>query len=203
MPNNRSLSNWSIVYITTGISIVCFALVTLGLGFNEESLRLNIRWSARFSVVCFCLAFSASAVNLVFKNSFTKWIVLNRKYFGISFAVIHLIHLLFLILLHLNFHRLFIWPSIVELTLGGMAYVFLLLMLITSFDVFSKQLSNSNWNRLHTIGGYWILIVFSNSFLGSVIAGKFAYFPLAILVLAVWGIRFLSWRKKKTISLMK
>ncbi len=196
----KSISNWSVVYATVGASILCFAFVFIAFGFDEESTRMNIRWSARFSIICFCLAFSASSLKLLAPNWLTNWIARNRKYLGVSFALIHILHLLFLVVLHQNFYQIFVPASIVELALGGLAYVFLILMLLTSFDQVAKLISKRNWDRLHMLGGYWILIVFSNSILGRVAAGKLEYLPLALGVLAVWGIRFFSWKKRRAFA---
>ncbi len=189
-------SNWSIVLIILGISILCFAGITLYFGFDEASIRMNIRWSARFSLICFCLAFIASAFNLLLPNNFSHWLIKDRKYFGISFALIHLIHLAFLVQLHQNFDRVFEYRAILELFLGGLAYVFLILMLFTSFKTFSNLISKRSWKLLHTIGGYWILIVLSNSIFGRIVSGKIEYLPFGILLFAVWGFRLIAWRRK-------
>ncbi len=108
------------------------------------------------------------------------------------FALIHLIHLFFLILLQRYFHPVFTLRSPIITALGGLAYLFLVLMLLTSFERFSKFVSRNTWKNIHLYGGYWILIVFSNSIYGRVIAGQMAYLPLAILLTFVWLIRILS-----------
>ena len=86
------------------------------------------------------------------------------------------------------------------ITIGVIAYFFLVVMLITSFNRFSQLISISLWSIIHTIGGYWILIVFSNSMVGRVLGGKIGYLPFAILVLSVWLIRLLSWKKRRAIK---
>ncbi len=193
---NRKVSNWPLVYFILGGSILWFGIVFLMFDFNELSIRSNIRWSARFSLISFCIAFSASAFHKLLSNSLTQWLVDNRKYFGISFSLIHLIHLLFLFTLHRLFHKLFVAAAIVELVLGGMAYVFLVLMLLTSFDIFANLISKSNWSRLHSIGGYWILIVFSNGIFGRIASGQTEYFSFGIVLVTVWGVRLLVWKKR-------
>ena len=189
--------NWKLTYIAVGLSMGWFIGVFLLNGFDELSVRSNIRWSARFSVICFCLAFGASAFHRLAQNSVSTWLLKNRKYLGISFAIIHLIHLLFLALLHYYFHQVFVERSIIELALGGLAYVFILLMLLTSFNPIKKLMSQSTWTILHTLGGYWILIVFSNSIIGRVVSGKYAYLPLAILLISVFLLRLFALFKKR------
>lgn len=98
---------WHIPKILVGLGLVVFFGVFLLHGFDEHTLRLNIRLSARFSFLIFCSAFAASSLQYFFKGQFTFWLLMNRKFIGISFAIIHLIHLSFLILLQLKFHPVF------------------------------------------------------------------------------------------------
>jgi len=89
---------------------------------------------------------------------------------------------------------------LIVVALGGLAYLFIVLMLLTSFETFSRLISRSTWQRLHTIGGYWILIVFSNSMLGRVIAGQIEYLPFGILVIFIWLSRILTLRKGRSLK---
>lgn len=196
MKKKSKKSNWLLVYLIFGTCVVSMLAVIFMAGFNEASVRLNIRWSARFSIVCFCLAFMASSFHSFFKNSFSTFLLSNRKYLGVSFAIIHLIHLALLFVLHYEFDPIFVTRPIVELVLGGLAYLFLVLMFLTSFNRISQLISKANWNRLHTLGGYWILIVYSNSILGRVVNGQIGYLPLGILVLSVWLLRILTWSRR-------
>ena len=133
-------------------------------GFTEESTREAIRWTARISVVLFSLAFAASGLHRQFHNPFTFWLLTNRKYLGISFAIMHLVHLCYLGLLQFNFHPVFEKAKTISLIGGGLAYFFIVMMLLTSFKIFSKYLSKRQWKLLHTIGGYWILYIFLRSY---------------------------------------
>jgi len=198
MPSSKEIfSNWKLVYFILVFCILWFASAYILFDFNEESTRANIRWSARFGLLCFCFAFGASSMHLLFPNRFSQWLYKNRRYLGVAFALVHLIHLFFIIALHQWFEQIFSLDAIHEVALGGLAYLFTVLMLLTSFDKFSKAISIKNWKRLHTIGGYWIFIVFSNSIFGRVIEGQLSYLPLAILVLSIWILRALAWMRNK------
>src|ERR1043166_3597577 len=63
-------------------------------GFEVEGVRMVVRYTARTSLLFFCLAFTASALHRLRPNSFTCWQLRNRRYLGLSFAVSHLIHLI-------------------------------------------------------------------------------------------------------------
>ena len=130
---SHGLWNWEVVRWVVTLSLLLFALVFLYDGITEESNRIDIRLSARISVVLFCLAFVASGLQRLTKNVFTFWLRMNRKYLGISFAIVHLIHLGFLVLLQLAFHPVFTKAPLISLLGGGLAYVFVVLVLLTSF----------------------------------------------------------------------
>ena len=193
--NTKNFSNWSLTNLITLSAVICFVCIFFFLGFNEESVRLNIRWSARFSIICFCLAFSASSIHAIYNSKFSKYLLSQRRYLGVAFALIHLIHLFFIYLLHYFFSAIFVIESLFELTFGGIAYLFVILMLLTSFEYFSNSMSSKTWKGLHKVGGYWILIIFSNSIFGRIYLGEWAYIPLGILLMAVWLLRLISRRK--------
>ena len=142
----------------------------------------------------FCIAFGASAIHRWLQNSFTWWGFMNRKYFGISFALMHLIHLFFLFLLQKNFHPVFERAATISLLSGGLAYLFLGLMLLTSFPFFAKKISTSSWKILHTVGGYWIWWIFFISYAKRV-RTELDYLPLVLLFVGVLFLRIWKWKK--------
>lgn len=194
--NGRGLWAWDIVKLVTILSILLFLAIFYTNGFHEESTRLVIRLTARFAVVYFCLAFGASAFHSWGKNSFSWWLFMNRKFWGISFAILHLIHLGFIFLLQICFHPVFEQAALTSLLGGGLAYVFLILMLLTSFPFFAKLISKTNWKRLHTFGGYWIWLIFMISYSKRVIH-EFDYLPQTLLLVSVLLFRFRKIYKNK------
>lgn len=188
---SRGVWEWDIVKYVTLFSIGLYlAFFVLG-GFTEESTRMAIAWSAKISFVLFCMAFAASAAHKRIKNSFSFWWLMNRKYFGISFAISHLIHLVFLVVLQQVFHPVFDQADITSLMAGGMVYVFLILMLLTSFETFSKYLSRKNWKLLHTIGGYWIWVIFMSTYVKKVQNVGVEFLPFVLILILVLVIRLL------------
>ncbi len=194
-PSN-GLWHWRIVQLTVGLSVLCFAAFYLLGGFTEESTRQCIRLSAKVSVVLFSMAFAASAVQGLLRNSLTFWWRMNRKYLGISFAIVHLLHLAFLVLLQQCFHPVFTLAKTTSLFAGGMAYLFVVLMLLTSFERFSKYLSKKSWKLLHTVGGWWIWAIFASSYFKRVLHGEMEYLPWSLLVLAVGVLRVVGVLRK-------
>ncbi|MFT5168880.1 MAG: sulfoxide reductase heme-binding subunit YedZ [Saprospiraceae bacterium] len=186
---------WQIVRLILLVALILFAIFLGVEGFTEKGVRLVIRWSAKFSVTCFSIAFIASAFHRWQQNSFSFWVFMNRKYFGISFAILHLMHLAALGVLQYFFHPVFEKAATFSLIAGGMAYLFLVLMLLTSFERFSKLLSRKQWSLLHTIGGYWILAIFFSSYFKGVMRAE--YWDLVFLVILILVLVFRAWKMWK------
>lgn len=182
---------WSLVKLIVLASVIYFVQLFYFNGFNEESTRQAIRISARIAVVLFSMAFGASSLHRFVKKPFTWWMRMNRKYLGISFAILHLIHLCFLLILQQNFHPVFNMAKTISLLGGGLAYVFLILMLLTSFQRFSKYLSPKNWTILHTAGGYWIWFIFIRSYLKRAMTES-EYIPIVVMLVGVVLIRLIK-----------
>lgn len=192
----RGVWAWDIVKIITLFSIVLFLSIFYSKGFNEESNRIAIRLTARMSGISFCLAFGASAIHAWFKNSFSWWIFMNRKFWGISFAILHLVHLGFLVLLQQYFHPVFERAATTSLMAGGLVYLFLVLMLLTSFPFFAKKITSKSWKVLHTSGSYWIWLIFMISYVKRVIGGSNEYIPLILLFAILLFLRIWKlWKK--------
>ncbi len=192
MIENQSSSgiwDWQVVKLAVGLPILLYAAFFFLIGFNEVGTRAAIAWSAKISFTLFCLAFVASAAHLRIRNSLSFWWLMNRKYLGISFAINHLLHLGFLVLLQQVFHPVFDLAASTSLLAGGLAYFFVVLMLLTSFETFSKHLSPKNWKLLHTIGGYWIWIIFMSTYFKRVQNIGVEYLPFVLVLILVLLLR--------------
>src|SRR5438874_9667344 len=62
--------------------------------FEVEGVRMVIRFTARSSLLLFCLAFGAAALARLWPNAWTRWQRRNRRYLGLSFAASHGLHAL-------------------------------------------------------------------------------------------------------------
>src|SRR5262245_63042648 len=60
--------------------------------FEVDGVRMVIRFTARTSLLFFCLAFSAAALALIWPNGWTRWLRRNRRYLGVTFAASNAIH---------------------------------------------------------------------------------------------------------------
>jgi sulfoxide reductase heme-binding subunit YedZ len=134
-------------------------------GVGEEALRCLVRSTARVAVVLFSLTFATSSLHVFRRTDATKWLLVNRRYLGLSFALAHWEHLLGLVALGAWFPDPFV-GDLDSLTLvgGGFAYAFLLALTATSSDAAFRRLGARRWRGLHTIGSYYIWLIFAVSY---------------------------------------
>ncbi len=193
--NGKGLWAEDLIKVILAIVSITFSVIFYREGFSEGGMRLAIRWSAKYSFMLFALAFAASGIHLWFRQSFSYWLRMNRKYLGISFALVHLIHLFCLGILQAYFHPVFQKAAAFSLFSGGMAYFFTILMLITSFPAGARQVSPTRWKMLHTFGGYWILVIFSSSYIKRTL-NDWSYWPYVLVIVLVLAFRYWAWQQK-------
>jgi hypothetical protein len=194
----KGIWGWALTKWVIGLSLLLFVLIYIEYGFSEVATRHVIRWSARISFVLFCTAFAASSIHRIFKNTGSYWLFFNRKYIGVSFALSHMIHLVILGILQYAFHPVFNLAKTTSLIGGGIAYGFIVLMLITSFTTFSIYLTQKQWKILHTVGGYWIWSIFMTTYWKRATT-EIEYAPYVATLVLVILIRLWSlWNSRRT-----
>jgi methionine sulfoxide reductase heme-binding subunit len=180
---------------------ICSAVIALLLvatvavdGTGEEGIRAAIRLTARTSVLLFTAAFTAGALRRRWPTPLTRWLLRRRRQVGLSFAVSHGLHLLAIVLLATRFPDTF-WPntSMVTIVFGGLAYVFILLMALTSNDASVRLLGGRRWSAVHTTGMYVIWTIFFVSYVPRALAMP-AYVPAALLVVGGLAVRLVARR---------
>jgi len=151
-----------------------------------------IRFTARTSLVLFCLAFSAAALARLWPNTSTRWLRRNRRYLGVSFATSHAIHLVaiaaFAVMDPAGYAAA---TSIASYIFGGIGYALIAAMTATSFDRTAAAIGARAWRRLHLIGGYYLLFQFTVSF-GKRIPDMPFYALFLIPLIAVFALRMIA-----------
>jgi sulfoxide reductase heme-binding subunit YedZ len=152
-------------------------------GFEVEGVRMVVRYTARSSLLLFCLAFSASALRRLWPNSFNAWLLRNRRYIGLSFAFSHLLHAIAIISFAAMAPLLLRQAtSPASFIFGGIGYGFIVAMAATSFDRTAATIGPRAWRILHTTGVHYLWFQFMVSF-GMRIPGmpNYAWFLLPLL----------------------
>jgi len=191
------LQRWNLVVLMTVILIGLCVSVIYSNQDLVEGVRAGIRITARSSLIMFCLAFVASALQAVLKNNFTAWLQQQRRFLGLSFGVSHLIHGILIIafarldpiLFHAN-------TNLSTYIFGITGYVFIFLMLLTSFHGPSQWIGPAKWKALHRTGGYVIWFVFFSGSLKRALTVSSAYWGIVAVLATVIALR-LYYRHKK------
>ena len=136
------------------------AILVATLGHDEEGLAALARVTARVALVIFVGAYAASSLRRAWKAPLSAWLLRNRRFVGLSFAVAHGFHLLAILSLVLLLGDGFEYDP-VSLAGGGTAYAFVVLLAATSSDRAVRALGPARWRALHRTGVHAIWFVFA------------------------------------------
>jgi methionine sulfoxide reductase heme-binding subunit len=185
---------WNIVGFSAIAIATILAIIFLFNGIDEESMRMAIRATARTSCFLFAIAFIASSVRKLWSNQLSIWLLKNRRYLGLSFAVSHTFHALAIIGLAI------VTPYTALKTDhgGNLGYLFIFAMTATSFDRTARLLSHNAWKILHTVGMYYLWLALTYSFGMRIIEGRswLIYAPFIILLILAMILRIVTARFK-------
>jgi sulfoxide reductase heme-binding subunit YedZ len=175
---------------TAALLAIGMASAGITYGFSEEAVRSVIRSTAQIAVVLFVLAFSASSLQTLLRAGWTKWLLRNRRWLGLSFALAHFVHLFAIGALWFWFPEPFVADlEVTTLIFGGIAYVFLLALALTSTDAAQQKLGGRNWRMLHTVGSYYIWLIFALSYLPRAFEEPLPSVFFALIVIAPVALR--------------
>jgi hypothetical protein len=167
--------------------------VFLAAGGGEAGWRAAIRLSAKTSLALFTTAFIASSLRVLWPTDLTRWLLINRRYIGVSFAASHAIHLIAIIAL------LRVAPDFAietgTLIGGGLAYVFLAAMTATSFDRSAAWLGPRRWRILHKTGMYYCWLIFLISYLPRMLIESVLYSPFVAVLVGALALRAVAARR--------
>lgn len=185
---------WNIVGFSALAIAAMLASILLIHGIDEQSMRIAIRATARTSCILFVSAFIASSVRKIWSNQLSTWLLKNRRYLGVSFAVSHGFHALAIIGLAI------VTPhTAVETDHGGnLGYLFIIALTATSFDRTAKLLSPNAWKILHTVGAYYLWLALTYPFIMKLVDRQSIsiYLPFVALLVFAIVLRLFSSRFK-------
>ncbi|MEM7359411.1 MAG: ferric reductase-like transmembrane domain-containing protein [Pseudomonadota bacterium] len=159
MLKNKILNDWNLFWlITAPISLVMVIAMTGADLSSGTGISEMIQLSVRCAVPLLYLTFAASALQIVFPTTFSRWLLKNRKYMGLCFAAAMAWQLFFILWMVLIFSDYYIEEVYVlrDAIEGVGGYLFLLAMTVTSFKFARKKMSPKNWRLLHKTGIYFL-----------------------------------------------
>jgi DMSO/TMAO reductase YedYZ heme-binding membrane subunit len=188
-----AFERWKIVAFSALAVGMMLAVIWSIYGVGEPGMRVAIRATARTSCVLFIIAFVAAALCRLWPNTFTQWLLKNRRYFGLSMAVSHTYHAI-------------AWSGLWLATsgtspkfdpLGILGYVFLFAMTVTSFDRPAAWIGKRAWKILHNAGMHYFWLAFIFEFGTKIFKSIPIYLPLTVLLVAAMILRLVSPRMQR------
>jgi sulfoxide reductase heme-binding subunit YedZ len=188
----KPINSWRLFLL---LALVTTVATCLGLPFADfrsaRGMEFIIKHSVRCALPSFLLAFTASSLATLWPGPLTRWLLSNRRYFGLAFAYGMALHLAFVGYSVLSFgNGLNSFVTALDLTGAG----FLLAMTLTSFRWIARQLSLANWRRLHKVGAYAIWLLATYIYVSDVrYEPDVAHALIVCVFLAAWILRVAAW----------
>ncbi len=161
---SKHLNGWPLFYGIAGtISMAVIGYMptqdlTVPRGVSEM-----IQCTVRLSVPFLFLAFAASSMAKLIPTAFCKWLMRNRRYFGLGFAsgfAWQLFFILWLAIGHPDYFDEEVFTGVEDLIIYQLGpYTFLTAMTITSFHPVRRKMNQRAWKALHWVGIYWLWYV--------------------------------------------
>jgi len=171
--------------------------------FEVEGVRMVIRFTARSSLLLFCLAFSAAALARLWPNAWTRWQRRNRRYLGLSFAASQAIHAVAIVAFaKMDPVGFALATSPASYIFGGIGYAVIIAMSATSFDRTAALMGPRAWRALHLVGGYYLWFQFMVSF-GKRVPTMPVYAAFLIPLLIVMALRMIAMASRSTPQTVK
>ena len=193
MPTGHNCFEGWRLFALLSLTLLGLSLWIAGMrGFEVDGVRMVIRFTARTSLMLFCLAFAAAALARIWPNAGTRWLRRNRRYLGVSFATSHAVHAVAIAAFAVMDPEAYAAAtSLASYVFGGIGYAFIVALTATSFDRTAAALGARAWRRLHLIGGYYLLFQFMVSF-GKRIPDMPLYALFLIPLIAVFALRMIA-----------
>jgi len=195
-----ALQGWRLTLaIGVALLVMCGAVLAVA-GTGEGGVRMLIRATARSTAFCFLLAFAARPLRQVWRSDAAKALLRERRYVGVGAAFSHFLHMLGIIWLARAWPESY-QPDPVTLVGGGLGFVFLYAMALTSTDAAVARLGRTWWQRLHRTGAWYVAFIFLISFVpepgGSWSAIYVVFFGAFLAVTVLRGFVFVRGRRRK------
>ncbi len=197
-PQKHWFEGWRLFAALT-LTLVALCIWIAGMRqFEADGVRMVIRFTARTSLVLFCLAFSAAALARLWPNAWTKWQRRNRRYLGVSFAASHGLHAVAIaVFARMDPAGFADATNLASYVFGGIGYAFIVAMTATSFDRTAAAIGPRAWRVLHLSGGYYLWFQFMVSF-GKRIPGMPLYSLFLVPLLVVMALRLIAMASART-----
>jgi len=200
---HRWLNGYGLLALIVGpmCVVVVTAIAGSDLG-DPAAVSSMIAVSVRLAVPWLYLAFAASSLVVLFPGITSRWILRNRRIFGLSFAAGMAWQLAFIVWLvfgHFDYYLSEAY-SLVDLAVQIPGYLVLIPMTVTSFAFGRRMITPTSWKRLHKGGIYFLWAVVWSTYwyelyyYDDIQAVDYAYYWAGF---AAWGVRMAAWTRQR------
>jgi methionine sulfoxide reductase heme-binding subunit len=182
--------------ITLAILAMCAWIVLASEGDREQTALTVVRWTARTSLVVFVLAYVARPAQQLWRTTFTRSLLAERKWIGLGFATSHLAHLAGILAFASTDFGAFLRAQPPTNAIAALTFLLLFAMALTSIERVKRKLSARSWKRLHRTGMHLAWLSFTATYTNAIAASAFYVIPSAVL-LAIAGIRVAAWVRQR------
>ena len=155
---NKAINEWRLFWLISIPMSITIVIAMMGHDMStahgvSEMISFSVRWAVPFIF----LVVATSSVQILFPGQFPMWLLRNRKYIGMCFAVAMAWQGSFILIMS-NFFREYYFTDYVlrdELE-GSIGYIFLSAMVVTSFRFGRKHLNQKQWKLLHKSSLYFL-----------------------------------------------
>ncbi|MCX2975612.1 hypothetical protein EYC87_18685 [Halieaceae bacterium IMCC8485] len=151
----RLLNGWPLFFLIAAVTFAAMVTAYLLIGVDTPEPAVNIiRLSVQLASPWVFLAFVARPMTQLFPGNLSKWLLRNRRYFGLSFAAGFGWQAVFIGVL-LALHNAYYWKEMhndIDLLLRMASYVFLVALTITSFYPVRRKMRPEHWRWMHLVG---------------------------------------------------
>lgn len=156
---NKAVNRWNLFFLIAipMSAMIIFEMMSVDMS-TPPAVSHMIGYSVRFAVPIIFLVVGISSLQTLFPGPIPAWLLRNRKYIGLCFAVAMAWQGLFIFIMS-NFNREYYFDEIFYLRdelEGSTGYIFLTAMVVTSFQFGRKHLSPKQWKVVHKCSLYYL-----------------------------------------------
>jgi len=197
-----TLNAWSLFWV---LALATSVTILLGLpeadSHSARGMSPIILRSVRCALPLFLVAFTASSLASLWPSAGTRWLLANRRYIGLAFALGMAWHFSFVAYTIWSFGNPLNAKATARDVLG---FVFLALLTLTSFRWAARRLSRANWRRLHKTGVYVIWLVATAIYFHSVRdQADWLHRAIFAALITAFLLRVAAWTKMRLARLSK
>jgi DMSO/TMAO reductase YedYZ heme-binding membrane subunit len=189
---------WRLFALLTAILTGLCLWIAAMRSFEVEGVRMVVRFTARTSLLFFCLAYGAAALARLWPNGWTRWLRRNRRQLGITFATSHALHALAIVrFAAMDPAGFAAATNLASYVFGIIGYAIIIALTATSFDRTAAAIGPRVWRMLHLFGGYYLWAQFVIAF-GKRIPAMPLYSLFLIPLFAVLALRLIAMAATRT-----